>query len=80
MRVSMTNEQRKAVLEISKCLCLSCKHNPKVDEYHLIRLANGGNEPVVYCKSLSARVSYDMHTRKCNCTAYEKKGVNDGNR
>ena len=78
MSISMTDEQREAVIVISKCLCLSCKHNPKVDEYHLIRQANGGIEPVLYCRSLSARTSYNKYTRKCDCTAYEKEGANNG--
>ena len=74
MSVSMTAEQRNAVIAISKCLCLSCKNNPKIEEYHLILQANGGIEPMLYCKSLSARTSYDKYTRKCHCTAYEKDG------
>ena len=77
MSVSMTDEQRNAVIEISKCLCLSCKHNPKVDEYYLIRQAQGMVEPMLYCKSLSARTIYDKYTGKCHCTAYEKEGVED---
>lgn len=77
MSVSMTDEQRNAVIEISKCLCLSCKHNPKVDEYYLIRQAQGMVEPMLYCKSLSARTIYDKYTRKCHCTAYEKEGAED---
>lgn len=74
----MTDEQRKAVIEISKCLCLSCKHNPKIDEYHLIRQSQRWVEPMLYCKSLSARASYDKYTGKCHCMAYEEKGAGNG--
>ena len=71
----MTNIERNAVIKISRDLCLSCAHNPSIEEYHLIRLANGGKEPFLYCKAVSARTYYDSLTGKCTCTSYQKKGT-----
>ena len=71
----MTDMERKAVVKISRDLCLSCAHNPSIEECHLIWLANGCKEPFLYCKSVSARTSYDRLTGKCTCTSYQKKGT-----
>ena len=71
----MTNIERNAVVKISRDLCLSCAYNASIEECHLIRLANGGKEPFLYCKSVSARTSYDSLTGKCTCTSYQKKGT-----
>ena len=71
----MTNIERSAVIKISRDLSLSCAHNPSIEECHLIRLANGGKEPFLYCKAVSARTSYDSLTGKCTCTSYQKKGT-----
>ena len=71
----MTDMERKAALKISRGLCLSCVHNPSIEELPLIRSANGGKEPFLYCKAVSARASYDRITGKCTCTSYQKKGT-----
>lgn len=71
----MTNIERNAVIKISRDLCLSCANNPSIEEYPLIKLANGGKEPFLYCKAVSARTSYDSLTGKCTCTSYQKKGT-----
>ena len=71
----MTDMERKAVVKISRDLCLSCANNPSIEEYHLIRSANECKEPFLYCKAVSARTSYDRLTGKCTCTSYQKKGT-----
>ena len=71
----MTNIERNAVIKISRDLCLSCANNPSIEEYHLIRSANGCKEPFLYCKAVSAIASYDRLTGKCTCMSYQKKGT-----
>lgn len=71
----MTDIERVAVIKISRDMCLSCANDPSIEEYPLIRAANGGKEPFLFCKCLSARASYDRITGKCICTSYQKKGA-----
>ena len=71
----MKTLERLGVVKISRDLCLSCAHNPSIEEYPLIRSANGCKEPFLYCKAVSARTSYDRLTGKCTCTSYQKKGT-----
>ena len=71
----MNELERLAVIKISRDLCLSCVHNPSIEEYPLIKLANGNKEPFLYCKAISARTSYNRLTGKCTCTSYQKKGT-----
>ena len=71
----MTDIERKAAIKISRDLCSSCANNPSIEEYHFITSANGGKEPFLYCKAVSARASYDRLTGKCTCTSYQKKGT-----
>lgn len=70
----MTDIEREAVIKISSDLCLSCAHHSSIEEYPLIRAANGGKEPFLFCKEVSARASYDRLAGKCTCMSYQKKG------
>ena len=74
----MTDIERDAVIKISSDLCLSCAHHSSIEEYPLIRFANGYKEPFLFCKAVSARASYDKITDKCTCTSFQKKGAEDG--
>ena len=71
----MTDIEKDAVIKISRDLCLSCAHNPSIEEYPLIRAANGGKEPFLFCKATSARASCDRLNGKCTCMSYQKKGT-----
>lgn len=73
----MTDIERAAKVKISRDPCLSCAHYPSIEEYPLIRAANGGKEPFLFCKSVSARASYDKITGKCTCTSFQKKEAED---
>ena len=71
----MTDIEREAVIKIASELCLSCAHKTSIEEYPLIRAANGGKEPFLFCRATSARASCDRLTGKCTCTSYQKKGT-----
>ena len=40
----MTDMERKAVVKISRDMCLSCAHNPSIEECHLMLQKEARNE------------------------------------